>query len=87
MTVQLFAHTYRDLKAFALLLILVVHAHGDTLSYVVVSNSNALRSSRTAVGTSSKLRAEMAHLACFCAPTIAASSVVKPPDGRAPAGA
>lgn len=47
--------------------------------YIAPSSSSASRSSRTAVGTSSKLSAEMAHLACFCALTIAASSTVALP--------
>lgn len=35
--------------------------------YLCPKVANASRSSRTAVGTSSKFSAEMAHRACFCA--------------------
>lgn len=45
-------------------------------AHVAPSVSNALRSSLTAVGTSSKFKAEIAHLACFCAFAIARSSVM-----------
>lgn len=44
---------------------------------------NAILSSLTAVFTSSKLSAEMAHLACFCAASTDSSSVLYPPVGGA----
>ena len=37
---------------------------------------SAIRNSLTAVSTSSKLRAEIAHLACFCAAITLSSSVL-----------
>lgn len=46
-------------------------------SHVAPRASSARRSSLTAVGTSSKLSAEMAHLACFWACDMAMSSAVK----------
>lgn len=45
--------------------------------YAAPKVSRARRSSRMAVGTSSKLSAEMAHFACFWACDMAASSAVK----------
>jgi len=46
----------------------------NNLNYVAPSCSKAFRSSLTAVPTSSKFKADMAHFACFWAAAIAASS-------------
>lgn len=44
-----------------------VHSSAAVPVYCAPSTASAFRNSATAVGTSSKFSAEMAHLACFCA--------------------
>ena len=48
-------------------------------NYLAPKDCKAILSSLTAVGTSSKFNAEIAHLACFCADMMASSSVLKGP--------